>query len=192
MTTPEDEQQKIVFVGRSTVGKTSIVNCAISGERASETTRPTVGGNFVTKVHTSKGNTFSLQIWDTAGQEKYRSMTPLFFRSASLAVIVFSIIDPQSFGDIEGWYSSVITSVPSISIVIVGNKSDLHEDRVISFEEGETAARNIRVKYCETSAKDGTGISELFDLIVDELALGKQISERIPSMIERNSFGKCC
>jgi small GTP-binding protein len=188
-------EKKIVFIGRTTVGKTSIVQCAISGERARDETRPTVAANFVTKDHTFNGVTAVLQIWDTAGQEKYRSMTPLYFRGASVAVLVFSVIDAISFSEIKAWHTSVTEVVPFVSVILVGNKCDCKEARIITTEQADDTARDIHACYCETSAKEGTGIQDLFDLIVSELA--NQNSEvkktgENREILGQSENGDCC
>jgi small GTP-binding protein len=160
-----EQEAKVVIVGRTTVGKTSIVNCALNGACAWDGTRPTVGVNFVTKRHQVNGTIVALHIWDTAGQERYRAMTPMYFRGAHIGVIVFSVIDRASFEEVPYWHDAITAASSGLLCVLVGNKTDCTEDRVIFPEDGEAAAARIGAQYCEASAKQGTGIEPLFDVI---------------------------
>jgi small GTP-binding protein len=168
-----EREAKVVIVGLTTVGKTSIVNCAITGERASEGTRPTVGSNFVTKRQRANGATVALQIWDTAGQERYRSMTPVYFRGAQVAIIVFSVTDSASLQEVLYWHQQIMAVCSSILCLVVGNKIDSADTRLVSPEEGEAMAARISAQYCETSAKNGTGIEPLFDAVA-------QLAQSVP------------
>ena len=106
-----------------------------------------------------------LQIWDTCGQEIYRSLITNFYRSSSLAIIVYSIDKKDSFKDVEMWIKELkINSSPDIKIILIGNKSDLADDRQVSYEEGEKYLDEPAIiSFYETSAKTGDNIRKIFE-----------------------------
>ena len=105
-----------------------------------------------------------LQIWDTCGQEFYRSLVSSFYRNTSLAIIVYAINNQKSFDDLDLWIKDLKSnSSPDIKIFLIGNKADLAEERVISKEMAEKIKEDYEIDYfMETSAKTGLNIQELF------------------------------
>ena len=112
-----------------------------------------------------------LQIWDTCGQEIYRSLISNFYRNSSLAVIVYSIDKKNSFKDIELWLKELrLHSSPDIKIILIGNKSDLDYKREVTYEEGAKYLEDERImSFYETSAKTGDNVKKLFEEIGIEL-----------------------
>jgi small GTP-binding protein len=185
---------KVVFLGSTSVGKTSIINRAVNKEfdRAVENT---VSVAFTSQVFHCASGSANLQIWDTAGQEKYRTLAPMYYRGAEIAVLVFSVIDPPSLRAIPGWVEelrSQVTTPPTL--LIVGNKMDLGLQRTVSAIEGETAAEKIGAKYCEVSAKADTGIDTLFWTIAEESFSAPVASATSAVTItkQRKRKGGCC
>lgn len=111
-----------------------------------------------------------LIVWHTAGQEKYRGLTPMYYRNAVAAVIVFDVTNRDSFDQIQGWINELQTNVGSIVIVVCGNKIDLTDERVIGEAEAGSFAETAGTPYCETSAKTGSGVSALFQTVVHSIA----------------------
>ena len=142
---------KIVILGDSDVGKTSLVQRLISGIFF-EFVGSTIGASY----HTLEYNGISLDIWDTAGQEKYRSICPLYYRDAKIAVIVFDVTNLKSYQSVKYWLKE-LRYAGNYKIYIVGNKCDM-ENKIGSRDD-----ENIWY----TSAKNAIGISELFDDITE-------------------------
>ena len=154
---------KIIIIGNSGVGKTCIANQAIKNE-FSENYINTIGLEICSLFLKLNNITIKFQIWDTCGQEIYRSLIKSFYRNSSLAIIVYSINNINSFDDIDLWIKELkINSSPDIKLILVGNKSDLEERREVQYEEGEKLAKDYGfVHFIETSAKTGENIKNLF------------------------------
>lgn len=155
---------KCVLIGNTNVGKTCIVHMATTG--VFEEAATTLGASYSAKTEVIGENIFRLQIWDTAGQEKYRGMTPMYYHNAHIALIVYSITNAESFEAVDSWFKSLRDNADSnILIFLIGNKVDLENERTISTEEGEKKAKQYGAEFCEVSAKTGFGIADLFTLI---------------------------
>ena len=152
-------RQKIIFTGDSGVGKTSIIN-SIMGQKFSEEYEPSIGVDFFSKTIRYKGRLMKLQIWDSAGQEKFRSIIPSYIRGSSLIFLIFDITKKESFDHLNEWIT-FITNIEKTNIVIVGNKIDLKGNRVITKEEAEKYCKEKNYDYFEVSAKEGTNINNL-------------------------------
>jgi small GTP-binding protein len=163
---------KVVLVGAAHTGKTSIANRFVYGE-FSPNTIPTIQPAFFSKTITSNGTDLVLEIWDTAGQEQYRSLSPLFYRDADVGLVVFDLTDSSSFGKCKQWVADLREARGlDIAIVLVANKLDLPAIRTVSFNSVAQFAASINVETVETSAKTGENVRLLFDTV------GKQILKR--------------
>ncbi|EAX97747.1 small GTP-binding protein, putative [Trichomonas vaginalis G3] len=121
---------RIIFVGDSGVGKTSIINYAKTGKYEANSV-PTIGAGTTTMSYRSNGKLIEYQLWDTAGQEIYRNIVPIYFRGAVGAIITFSMTDPTSFQNIQEWIDSLVAHAdPDVKYLLVGNKIDVHELKV--------------------------------------------------------------
>jgi small GTP-binding protein len=157
-----DRSFKIVVVGCSGVGKTAIVNQLIHNIFSDEG-QPTIGVEFHSYCVNTDGETIKFQIWDTAGQERFRSVSKAYFRNSSGAVLVFDLTNKASFEELGLWINDLNTlCAPNASIVLVGNKLDLPQDRVISETEAQEFAKRYNLGYIETSAKTGDNVTEAF------------------------------
>jgi small GTP-binding protein len=153
---------KVILVGNTSVGKTCIVKRGNSGEFDDESV-PTLGAAYLPKTVTVGATEVRLHIWDTAGQERYRGMAPMYFRGAHAAVLVFAVTDAQSFAGIDKWMESLQENAsPSILKFLVANKIDLEEDRVVTFESGQSKAGELHAHFHEVSAKTGYGVDDFF------------------------------
>jgi small GTP-binding protein len=162
MADPDSNSYKIVVVGSSGVGKTAIVNQLVN-KTFKEEGQPTIGVEFKSVAIQAEGENLKLQIWDTAGQERFRSVSKAYFRNAIGAVLVFDLTQKSTFDDVNSWLNDLNSlCAPNAYIVLVGNKSDLKEDRAVSEAEANEASRRYNLEYVETSAKDGSGIGETF------------------------------
>ena len=155
-----DYSLKIVVVGDSGVGKTCFLFRFVRDQWEGET-QPTLGVEFLTKVVQTESHRIQLQLWDTAGQELFRSVTRGYYRGSAGAIIVFSLTSPDSFNNVSQWVQDIKDVARSdVVMILVGNKSDLNEERRVSRNEAEDFAKLNQMIYFETSAKNGDGVIE--------------------------------
>lgn len=155
---------KVSFVGDSGVGKTSIIHKYTQKDSQVE---PTIGATAIQCSYTINGEEIPLNVWDTAGQEEYRSLLPMYVGMSNVVVIVYDVTRPSSWTSIvESWYEKLEGQVPYICIV--GNKSDceavVKENDVADFCEAK------EIEFMNTSAIEGSGITELFGWIAKKVA----------------------
>ena len=154
---------KLVLLGDSSVGKTSITRRMITNT-FSEFQDSTIGASFITKhVETSKEN-INYEIWDTAGQERYRSLAPMYYRGAHCVFLVFDLTNRDSYDAIKNWEKEIKNNAKDVVLtILIGNKSDLCVSRQMPEREVEEYAESISAKYYETSAKSGIRINTIQD-----------------------------
>ena len=152
-------RQKIIFTGDVAVGKTSIVNTLLNS-KFTEEYEASIGVDFFSKTLNYKGKQIKLQIWDSAGQEKFRSLIPNYIRGAALVFLVYDVTNKNSFDSLPNWLK-FIDNIEKTIIVIIGNKIDLESKRVISKEEGQKFAEENNKEIFEVSAKEGTGLEDM-------------------------------
>lgn len=159
---------KVVLLGDSGVGKTSIV-VQLAQQMFREEIEPTVGASYIIKeIETNKGP-FKLNIWDTAGQERYRSVAPMYLRGSKAALIVFSQQSKDSLDNLEEWISLLNDIHPeSIKVYILCNKSDLGDSDLV--EPGRTFAQEHGYKFFRTSAMNENTVQPVFQKLAEELA----------------------
>ena len=165
---PDDYNQydlsfKMIVIGDAGVGKSCLTTKAAKGV-FDDAYSATVGFEFLTFNVKLDGKVIKLQIWDTCGQEIYRSLISSFYRNASLAMMVYSIDSKESFIHIETWLKEVkLQSSPDIKIFLIGNKADLEEQREVKLEEAKQFKMENDFHYFnETSAKSGLNAQEVF------------------------------
>jgi small GTP-binding protein len=159
-----------VLVGDSSVGKTSILNRFVNN-RFNPSEPNTVGALYESYSSSRMGHEVEVQIWDTAGTEQYRSLTPVYFRQAAAAVIVYDITSQSSFASLEAWLSMFRGFCQENAVVtIVANKLDLEEFRRVDPANGREWAQKNGCRYMETSAQTGEGVADLFNDLLDALA----------------------
>jgi small GTP-binding protein len=122
---------------------------------------------FSRKSYEHKGVEVRLEIWDTAGQEVYRGLTPYYYRGAQYALIVYAIDDISSFVAVDEWYSNLRSESPDTAVFLVANKTDQFDSRVVSPQSGTEKAAEIGAVYVETCAISGIGVDALFRQIVE-------------------------
>ena len=154
---------KIIIIGDSGVGKSCLSLRAIKNIFESLYS-PTIGFEFLTIFIRVDDKVIKLQIWDTCGQEVYRSLISSFYNNSSLAILVYSIENEDSFNNLEFWLNELrVKGNPDINIFLIGNKADLDNNRKITKEMAQEFAENNKIKlFLETSAKTGFNASNIF------------------------------
>jgi small GTP-binding protein len=189
---------RVVTLGESSVGKSSLINRLVNkefnpGEQA------TIGATFLLHSEEIDGARIEMQIWDTAGQEKYKSLSPIYCRGAAAAVVAFDVTNHESFEKLEQWTNLVSeVSGTDTAIFIAANKCDLLSRIEVSEEQINrwAASRNFRV--VRTSAKTGEGVAELFRAVAEAIFRGACITRtgddrlRVGGTVGDGGGGGCC
>lgn len=155
---------KVIVIGDTGVGK-SCISLRATKSIFNEQYMATVGFEYCTFIARLNGEVLKLQIWDTCGQEMYRSLVSNFYKSSALAFVVYAINDRKSFEDVDEWIDGVRKNANSdIILFLIGNKFDVdEEERQVSYEEGEELKNKLGFSYfCEISAKTGFNTKEIF------------------------------
>ena len=149
----EDENHiKVVFLGESDVGKTSLINRFILGEfRDNQTT----GASYSSKIINCEGTDYQFDIWDTSGREKYRSLTKFFVIDAKIIVLVYDITKKKSFLELQFWLDTILDRLGNnVFLILVANKAELYENEEIREEDAKKFAKIINAKFALVSAKE--------------------------------------
>ena len=161
---------KFIVIGDSSVGKSNIIS-KYKENKFDEKGQPSIGVQFIAKNVVIENTTFRLQVWDTAGQETFRSMTRIYYKNSSCAFIVYDITEKESFNHVESWINECKKIAPeTVLLVLIGNKSDLNESREVSYEEGLKFAEKNKMLFFETSAKNGVNIENIFKKSVENIS----------------------
>ena len=186
------EAYKVVLIGESGVGKTCIINQFNEG-KFDPNFRTSISAQFCRKkIELPGGESVTLDIWDTVGQEKFRSLTKTFYMYAKVAIIVYDVTNVKSFNEAKNyWYQQVKElDDKDVIIVLVANKYDLYETRQVPNEEGEKFAKNIGAIFATTSAKNNICIKTLFENIAKKIKeKGNENSDK-PDTNERINLNK--
>ncbi|XP_028129937.1 ras-related protein Rab-21 [Diabrotica virgifera virgifera] len=199
---------KVVLLGEGCVGKTSLVIRYIE-DKFNPKHISTIQASFLTKKLNLDGNRVNLSIWDTAGQEKFHALGPIYYRSSNGAVLVYDITDEDSFQKVKSWVKELRKMLGTdISLVIVGNKSDLEKDRHVDVEEAKSYAEKVKAMHFQTSAKLNEGVEEMFLALTQkmleeaklkaaqEINLTRKNSQRVVQVVDDeqvpNTNKGCC
>ena len=171
-------RHKIIFVGDAVVGKTSIINRIVDNP-FSDAYEMSIGVDFVSKNLKYRGQNIKLQIWDSAGQEKYKGLIPSYVRNSSIVFIVYDISSKTSFNNVSSWIS-FIKSIENTKIILCANKTDLN--REVQKSEGEQFAQKEGISFFEVCAKTNENIKSMFYTVIADLptfAEGAQYKESL-------------
>ena len=188
------EEMKIILLGNSSVGKTSFIVKYIDNKFSFDYTA-TLGIDYkLKKLKSKKGKEIRLRIFDTAGQERFKSVSVSFIKKADGIVLIYDISNKISFEEIGGWIESIKENGKiNIPVILVGNKCDLSDDiRQISQKEGQEKADEFQIPFYETSCKDGININEVFDKLVQNIQNSNNSSGETKVLNAGNKNKKCC
>lgn len=164
-----DYMAKVIIIGDSGVGKTNFIT-RFCENHFKQSYVATIGVDFKIKSVAVEGKKYKLQIWDTAGQERFKNITQTYYKGAAGIILSFSIIDRNSFTNIERWMHQIENNAPQeVSKIIVGTKSDLQDEREVTFQEGAALGRKYNLQYIESSAKTGTNVKQAMQALVLEI-----------------------
>ena len=161
---------KIILIGDSTVGKTSLLSCYMN-EQFLDKRMSNINVDFRTKSITiDQFTSAKLKIWDTCGQERFRSLTCRYFKDAQGIILVYDVTKRETFNNLDKWIKDIEDYVEKeeLSIILVGNKIDL-EFRDVTTGEGEIYAEYNNLMFCETSSKTGKNVTKVFDMISKDI-----------------------
>ncbi len=181
----EPESIKITLIGNSGVGKTCIISRYID-DVFDEANTPTIGANYSEKTINKNGKDYELNIWDTAGQEKFHSVGKHFYKDAYVVCLVYDITNQDSLEQLKTmWYPDVQKYGEKYTILaVVGNKCDLYEgDNLADENMAKEFAKSIGATFMQTSAKSGEGIEKLFDTLVDKFT-SSEFSSKYKEMLQ--------
>ena len=177
----EDENElkyKILFLGETQVGKTSLIIKYTEGtfQQGGITT---LGVDLKYKYLKKDNKNLRLDLWDTAGQERFRNITKSFYNGANGMIFIFDLTSSESFDKLKFWIEDSKDKITdnNIELLMVGNKSDLIDERVVTKEKIQKLSEQYNIPYFETSAKIGEGIEEMFNTLINKLLLRKEIRQ---------------
>jgi len=201
MNNDEDEDTckiyKILLLGDSAVGKSCLL-LRYCDEKFQDLHLATIGLDFrLKRINLENNKKIKVQIWDTAGQDRFLAITKNYYRGANGILLVFDITNLSSFEHIKNWIEQIKEEAPEkIIIYLVGNKIDCVNNRLISYEEGKKLAEEFGLKYYETSAKNNENVDSTFLDLIKEInsIYGDSENENYGTTINTNKKGKkkCC
>ena len=190
-----DIKLKIMVLGESMVGKTSLIT-RYTNDKFGGRYLCTVGIDFQKKKIEKNGKRVLLQIWDTAGEERFRNVTKNYFQASQGFILAYDINNKDSFEKVQYWVEEIkLNAEEKIKCILIGTKSDL-DKREVSEEEGQNLAEKYGYKFLETSAKDNINIDETFQALVSEIMDNFKENGRQSLTLSTNKLGKkkkkCC
>ncbi|KAG7473595.1 hypothetical protein MATL_G00097540 [Megalops atlanticus] len=172
-----DYMFKLLIIGNSSVGKTSFL-FRYADDSFTSAFVSTVGIDFKVKTVFRNNKRVKLQIWDTAGQERYRTITTAYYRGAMGFLLMYDITNQDSFSAAQDWATQIKTySWDNAQVILVGNKCDLEDDRVVPTEDSQRLAEELGFQFFEASAKDNINVKQVFEQLVDIIC--EKMSESI-------------
>ena len=153
---------EVLIIGDSAVGKSCLL-IQFADQTFSENYVSTIGVDFKIRTMELDGRSIKLQIWDTAGQERFHSITSNYYNGSHAIAVVYDITNRQTFENVRKWMKDVTDlASPNVVKLLVGNKTDLEDKRVVCREEGEMLASSLGIPFIETSAKNASNVQEMF------------------------------
>jgi small GTP-binding protein len=171
---------KLILGGDGAVGKTSMVHRFVENKFAKDY-KSTIGTSIMKKECKFDGldSIVRFVLWDLAGQSQFKKVRQSYLSNAEAGILAFDVTNPMSFQNIENWHKEILSASPNISLILVGNKIDLEDERLVSREDGEKTAENLGIPYIETSAKTGESINDAFRMLALQMIKKYLVAEDI-------------
>ena len=187
---------KILLLGDSSVGKTCFL-MRYADNTFQEIHMSTIGLDYKLKnVQLDDGKIVKIQIWDTAGQDRFRSITKNYYKGAHGIILIYDVTSRKTFENIKNWVKQIKEEVSDkVTIILVGNKIDDETNRKVSTEEGEAMAKEVNLEFFETSAKSGTNIDSTFNELVKKTVEKYNKTDEKGDRLNNKKSGKkagCC
>ena len=185
---------KVLLLGDSTVGKTCIL-LKYTDKIFQETHMMTIGLDYRLKTMTlQSGKEVKLQIWDTAGQDRFRSITKNYYKGSHGIILIYYVTSLKTFENVKSWVSQIHEEISDkVVIYLVGNKIDMDDERKVQTEEGQKLAEELGVPFVETSAKSGVNIDNIFSDITERIDKEFGNIQKVRKNISYQAPGrKCC
>ena len=192
-----DYLQKIIIIGSAGVGKSALMSRFVD-QQYFENYNPTIGVDFKIKTLDIALKKVKMQLWDTAGTEKFKNITNAYYKGTHGVVIVFDLNESSSFKDVEYWLGEANKYAPIDSTkILIGNKADIPTLRKISKEEAEEKAKKLGMKYVETSAKTALNVEDAFTQLASDIIARKSPTLEVKEETnvlksESKKVKKCC
>jgi small GTP-binding protein len=167
----EEIVYKVLLLGDSSVGKTCFL-LRYCDKSFQDVHLSTIGLDYRLKSMTLKNNkNIKLQIWDTAGQDRFRAITKNYYKGANGIILIYDVTNMQTYENVKNWISQIKEEAnPNVIIYLVGNKIDVPDDqRLVKEEDGQKIANEFNLPFSEASAKDGTNVNEIFQELLEQI-----------------------
>ena len=167
MSVKKEFMYKILLLGDISVGKTCILT-RYSDNTFREEHFVTIGLDFIKKsVNLDNGKTVNIQIWDTAGQDRFKSITKNYYKGAHGIILIYDVTTRMTFDNVRNWINTIKEEVDDkVNVILVGNKIDNNDNRKVTTEEGQKIANEYKLPFYETSAKTGDNINKAFNDLI--------------------------
>ncbi|EDS89582.1 ras-related protein Rab-1A, putative [Entamoeba histolytica HM-1:IMSS-B] len=172
---------KVLLIGDISVGKTSLL-LRYCDSTFSTTYITTIGVDFKVATMKRNGRTIKMQIWDTAGSERFRSIVNSYYKASNGCFLVYDITDATSFNNVMMWYTALKEECPECEVMLIGSKSDLSYRRCVQTQTAMEFAKQHQMSFLETSAKEGSNVTLMFQQLVDLM-----LKNKIPPSPDKNS-----
>mmetsp|Transcript_13156 Transcript_13156/g.19842 ORF Transcript_13156/g.19842 Transcript_13156/m.19842 type:complete len:201 (-) Transcript_13156:135-737(-) len=191
---------KLLVIGDSGVGKSCLLR-RFADNKYTESYISTIGVDFKIKTVKLDDKVIKLQIWDTAGQERFRTITSSYYRGAHGIIVVYDCTEPDTFDNVKHWLSEIDRyASENVRKLLVGNKVDLVEKKVVKTEAAKAQADNLKIPFIETSAKESENVEEAFLMMAREIkeAYGTTQADAPPTtkinpvMVPKPANSGCC
>jgi small GTP-binding protein len=167
ITSEEDDEIKVILVGEMATGKTSLINTAI-GLEFQEKVSSTTSNSIMNKTIEIEGKPYTVNLWDTIGQEKYRALTKIFMKDAKIIIYVYDITNLHSFNELKFWFEFTKEVINDDTVLaVVGNKSDLFLKELVKEEEGKKLAKEMGYEFALTTAKNPIIFCKFLEKLVE-------------------------